>query len=115
MAIYSIYKITNIIDGKCYVGCTKDWEIRKKQHEKSTNYRLSLAINKFGPENFTWEVIYQSKDKSYCFNIMEPHFIKEYDCVENGYNKSPGGLNLKDRPFILTEEMFSKLDSMMKL
>jgi group I intron endonuclease len=87
-----IYKITNIINKKCYIGQTQNYKtrfaahknaLRKNQHE---NPHLQLAWNKYGEENFKFEIIehienynereiywisfYQSTDKKYGYNIM---------------------------------------------
>ena len=98
--IYSIYKAENIINGKVYIGFTsKELHIRKKGHltdiKKRSRY-FQNAIVKYGEENFTWEIIYQSKDKQHCLSEMENYFITEYrsyngfdDC--NGYNLTLGG------------------------
>lgn len=50
-----LYKVTNLIDGKLYIGVTKDFESRKKQHIYSFKQKkglLSKAVNKYGKENF---------------------------------------------------------------
>lgn len=46
---------------------------------------------KHGVDNFAFEVIYQSCDKDYTKNIMENHFIIEYNSFNNGYNMTLGG------------------------
>lgn len=91
--MYSIYKITNQLNGKSYVGFTSRLKERKYHHYRKSNYTpLGYAMKKYGTENFKFEVIYQSKDGKHCLEIMEPHFIKEYNSFgKRGYNRSFGG------------------------
>lgn len=96
MNIYSIYKATNNINNKVYIGYTsKSLEKRKEEHIqraiKESKTRFHKAIIKYGEQNFTWELIYQSLDKNYCKKIMEPHFIQEFDSYGTGYNGTKGG------------------------
>lgn len=49
-------------------------------------------MRKYGIENFTFEVIYQSWDLEDCLKIMEPKFIREYNSfAPSGYNLTSGG------------------------
>jgi len=95
MQIYSIYKITNKTNGKTYIGFDSNWPNRKYQHKsrskKNKKYHLYLAINKYGWNNFEWDVIYQSTDASHTLKIMEPYFIKEFNSFTDGYNMTEGG------------------------
>lgn len=102
MSIYSIYKVTNLVNNKIYIGFDSNWPSRKKGHKKSSfnpnahsyNVMFHCAIRKYGWENFKWELIYQSKDGEHCLNTMETHFIKENDSIcynGKGYNMSFGG------------------------
>jgi group I intron endonuclease len=55
-----IYKITNNINGKMYIGKTKNIEKRLKQHinsSKRKKTKLYCAINKYGFNNFTIDII----------------------------------------------------------
>ena len=58
-----IYKITNLIDGKIYVGSTIDFEIRKKNHwcqlkaNEHSSKHFQNAWNLYGEKNFTIEII----------------------------------------------------------
>jgi len=94
MIIYSIYKVVNNINGKVYIGFDSKWPNRKYEHHYNINTRtqhLYHAFRKYGWDNFSWEVIYQSKDGKHCLNIMEPFFIKEYNSYNIGYNETLGG------------------------
>jgi len=107
-----IYVVSNIINGKRYIGFTSnELKKRKYQHkqksESNSPFAFHKAIRKYGWDNFEWEVIYESWDHEHCLTVMEPHFISEYNSFgENGYNMDNGGkkgmLGLKRKP--LTEE-----------
>ena len=93
--IYSIYKATNTITSKCYIGFDSNWPNRQKDHkresQKLNNIMFYNAIRKYGWDNFVWEIIYQSYDENHTLNVMEPHFIKENNSLNDGYNMTLGG------------------------
>jgi group I intron endonuclease len=92
--IYSIYKITNKVNNKVYIGFTQNVDKRWKNHSRSEyNRPLYNSIRKHGIDNFTFEIIYQSKDREHTLVEMEPFFIEEYNSYNNGYNCVKGGLN----------------------
>jgi group I intron endonuclease len=96
MIIYSIYKATNIITDKSYIGFDSHWPKRKSEHKsaaiRDTSYnKFYNAIKKYGWESFTWESIYQSTDGDHCLNTMESYFIVEYNSLADGYNSTKGG------------------------
>lgn len=92
-----IYKITNTINGKCYIGqstnINKRWnnhKCYKSQHKENWSaFPLYRAIEKYGIENFTFEVLEE------CFpeqlNEKEVQYIKEYNSFGEGYNQTSGG------------------------
>ncbi len=113
---YIIYKATNKINGKSYIGFDSNWPRRRETHKShalrgSTQY-ISKAIRKHGWESFVWEVIYQSNDLDFTKNIMEGYFIRLYDTFgEKGYNLTLGGegtLGRKYSPTIETRKLLSK-------
>lgn len=94
-----IYKLTNVIDNKCYIGqTTRTVEERVLEHFKyhlngqSHCRKLSFAIKKYGPENFKIETIDTaiSVDE---LNNKEVYWVKFYDSIGNGYNLAAGGDN----------------------
>lgn len=100
--ISSIYQITNKINQKSYIGftCRKNPHIRFKRHyydscnNKAVGYNCLLykAIRKYGIDNFTFEIIYQSYDKEYTLRVMEEYLIKQHNTfMPNGYNMTLGG------------------------
>lgn len=97
MIIYSIYKFVNLVNGKYYIGFTRDFPARLRSHRSrypNLDTAFYYAIRKYGWENFTSEIIYQSLDQDHCHNVMEEHFIREYRShvdEGHGYNQSYGG------------------------
>lgn len=65
-----IYKITNNINGKYYIGVTVDPKRRKQQHFSSHRgevYSIHRAISKYGKENFSFDIIEEclTEDEAY--------------------------------------------------
>lgn len=89
-----IYKATNLINGKCYIGQTKKTlQKRMKDHRNSKdNLYFHNAIRKYGIENFEWEIIYECQDKN-VLDVMETFkiIVNKSHMNENGYNMSWGG------------------------
>lgn len=86
-----IYKITNAINGKQYVGQTKDFRRRKVQHLRAINSSaIASSIKKYGASAFQFEVV------EYCDHAVvderEVYWISELDTMyPNGYNLKTGG------------------------
>lgn len=94
-----IYKATNIINNKVYIGQTMhSLSNRKSQHingyGRGSHYRFPKAIKKYGKENFKWEIIYTAKNLD-DLNEKEIYFINLYDSTNpnKGYNIKSGGKN----------------------
>lgn len=91
--IGSIYKLTNLVTGKSYIGKTqRTVEERWKEHCKQSGCRrLSRSIKVHGKENFKVEEIYVAFDIQ-SLNDMEIHFISTINTISpNGYNLTIGG------------------------
>lgn len=89
-----IYKATNLINGKCYIGQTsKTLDKRKHEHQIGVKkYPFQNAINKYGYDNFEWEILCECEDKL-ILNIRETmKIIVEHSHIsEGGYNLTWGG------------------------
>lgn len=91
-----IYKITNLITGKVYIGQTKRTiECRWHEHVSDAKYKIlsyiHRSINKYGPENFKIEQIDSANTRAE-LNRKENDWIIKEDCISpNGYNLKSGG------------------------
>lgn len=93
-----IYKITNVINNKIYVGSSINLKSRKHQHfyrlEKQYhgNNHLQSAYNKYGKDNFKWEIIEYlplTEDKEENKKLIlerEQYWIDTLDVCNTGYN-----------------------------
>lgn len=85
-----IYKITNLVNGKIYIGeTTRTLAIRWKQHlsrvKENRTEHLYLAMKKYGVDKFTVEEIETCDDD--CRFERETFYINKYNSLEpNGYN-----------------------------
>ena len=94
--MYKLYKITNMINNKSYIGITKSSiEQRFKKHIRDSQcplYPLHCAIQKYGYTNFKIELLEQSDNKQYISNKEQPTIeIYESHISKNGYNVAIGG------------------------
>lgn len=95
-----IYKITNLINNKCYIGQTiKTAEQRWKEHQSHAfglhpndqNKTLYKAIRKYGLENFTFEVLQDNIETFEQLDKAEIYWIDYYNSFVKGYNETFGG------------------------
>lgn len=100
-----IYKVTNNVNIKCYIGQTRqNLDLRWRQHitasnnPKNADYNSHFhrAIRKHLPSNFIVEelVRIESDDVDYLLvelNKLEIHYIKKFDTYRYGYNSNEGG------------------------
>lgn len=91
-----IYKITNSLNGKCYVGKTLgSIEERWKQHISSINreeYKkrpLYRALNKYGIANFSIESLEECAESE--ADSKEIYWISKLNTYSKGYNATLGG------------------------
>lgn len=116
--IASIYLIKNNNNGKIYIGFDISYPKRLKQHYNDSNRGkkspLCEDVRKYGWENFSKELIYQSWDAEHCLKIMENHFILEYNSFVDGYNRTLGGNGSLKSPRPKSEEWRKKHSERMK-
>ena len=104
-----IYKGTNLINGKSYIGQTKmSLEMRlyhswwghytRADKELGSSSHISGAIRKYGKENFSWEILetidISNMTKEQAKELLderEKYWIAYYDTFNNGYNQTIGG------------------------
>lgn len=83
-----IYKITNLINEKIYVGSSIDLKRRNRNHfkelieNKHNNQKLQRAFNKYGEENFKFEILELIEDKSQLIS----HEQRYLDLLNPQYN-----------------------------
>jgi group I intron endonuclease len=96
-----IYRIKNLINGKCYYGSSKNVENRWRMHKrelinrKHINKILQNAWDKYGEENFVFEFIEECSENQ-LFEIEQ-----KYLDTNPEYNiglKSSGGDNISKNP-----------------
>lgn len=91
-----IYKITNLINQKAYIGKTtnsieKRWKEhqRESQRERAENRPLYRALNKYGVNNFIIELVEEVDVKE--LSEREIYWIGYYHTFQDGYNATLGG------------------------
>ena len=90
-----IYKVTNLSNGKVYIGkTTLTLNTRKARHYASanrgseTNFHRALRV--YSTECFKWEISSKANDENQ-LNELEILYIKEYNSYKEGYNMTEGG------------------------
>ena len=89
-----IYKYTNKLNGKIYIGQTvRTLEERLKEHMRKNKTIIDKALNKYGIDNFEIEILCKCNDVNE-LNEKEIYYIKLYNSlIPNGYNQCYGGGN----------------------
>lgn len=86
---YTIYKVTNLVDGLSYIGMTSRYFARIKEHitgRSSAIYYLREHITKHGMDNFEFKILERTKSKELA-RKYESEYIIQYNCIHpNGYN-----------------------------
>lgn len=102
---YIVYKTTNLINGKIYIGVHKmdinkpdtyiGCGICKKDQKKKINIGFPAAVHKYGYENFKREILFvfdcteDGRQQAYAkeAELVTPEFVK----LDTNYNLIPGG------------------------
>lgn len=103
--MWCIYKIENKINGKCYIGQSKNVKDRWRGHKRSTRLVkegatikhsqvqvVHLALAKYGINNFIFKVI-EEVDTQEEANDRETYWVSYYNSYSNGYDADHGGMN----------------------
>ena len=91
-----IYKYTNKINNKTYIGLSNNIERRKHEHQYFANCiqdtYFHKALHKYGIENFDFEILetFETNDRT-LLGQREQYWIQYYDSYKNGYNETIGG------------------------
>jgi len=92
---YYIYKITNTINGKCYIGQHKLKENEWPRGYMGRGLAIQAAYKKYGRSNFVKEILeeIEDDDKRKIVSEREKYWIQKLNTMEpNGYNRHPGGI-----------------------
>ena len=94
--MYTVYKITNKITNKSYIGSSisveKRWAEQKNtafnQNNTRYNYPLYRAFRKYGLSNFKFEILKDDFSSIEEMTNYEYQMICYYDSYNNGYNQT---------------------------
>ncbi len=91
----TIYKATNSLDGKMYIGLCTNFKQRKARHlclaKSGVETRFYNAIRKHGADNFVWDMVEQDIESLSKLKEREIFYIKLFDTYNSGYNSTLGG------------------------
>lgn len=113
--IYWIYKITNTINNKVYIGKTNNIKNRVKNYinifcKGEINNKIDKAINKYGITNFNISIL-EVAYNNYSADIKEKYYIDLYNSITEGYNiNNGGGYNILKKSHTGTKQtLYSKM------
>jgi group I intron endonuclease len=92
--MFTIYQVTNTVNGKRYVGFTSQnpplnrWTDHKRNAKNGSMTHLHCAIRKYGFESFLWSVLEEGLETEVGQNAREPYWIS---VINPEYNKTRGG------------------------
>lgn len=94
--MYSVYKITNMINQKKYIGSTICPQRRWREHinnaknpnSSAYNYPLQCAFRKYGIDNFNFEILKDDFETQAEMTNYEQAMIIYYNSLEQGYNQT---------------------------
>lgn len=103
-----IYLRKNKVNGKCYVGQTKDIKIRNRKWKNLKTEYAGKVINnaraKYGVDGFSFELLKECPNED--MNYWEMYYIKIYNSkTPYGYNSTDGG----DSGYEMTDEVRKKI------
>ena len=95
-----IYKITNKINGKVYIGQSNNIERRKREHfdwNKTSKQYIDIIIRDLGQENFSFEVLEE------CLEDWYEVLFENYDIILEM------GLPLNDYDYMVLDEIYEDI------
>lgn len=120
MNLYQIYIITNLVNGKQYVGqVIKKRGYKKRFEQHLQNKKITLltsAISCYGPDAFTVRLVEDNISED-MIDDKEKFYIKFFNTFyaapnSNGYNMTEGGQGT--HKYIYTEEVKQKISEASK-
>ena len=108
-----IYKITNLVNSKVYIGASRQIEARWCQH-RNGHTAIAEDLQTFGLENFKFEVLLECPEDMLCQWERDMIALYDADDPEKGYNdKGDRPYNLKVsetlKGHIVSEEVKRKI------
>lgn len=109
--ISCVYKITNTLNGKVYIGQTVDYRKRKVGHfsylrrNAHRNSYLQKSFNKYGESSFKMEIIKECAVDE--LDKLEIYYMRKYNSIDKtlGYNMVIGGNTNKSFPDYIRQKM----------
>ena len=105
-----IYKYTNKINGKSYIGLSNDIQRRQWEHQTLANQQdtshFHRALCKYGMENFVFEVLetFETEDRE-LLGKREQYWIQYYNTYAEGYNETLGGDITQGKPKLTKQDV----------
>ena len=90
-----VYKITNLVNGKVYIGASKRIEDRWRDHKKRINSPIHSDLETYGLDNFKFEVLLE------CPETMLAQWERDMICLYDSDDPEKGYNSPKDRPYSL--------------
>lgn len=104
--MYYVYKTTNIVNNKIYVGVHKSDNIQSDEYLGSGKV-LNVSIAKYGRQKFNRQILYQfqTKEEAYAMErlIVDKQFVKRKDTYniklggQGGFGHMQGSVYVKDK------------------
>lgn len=109
--MHLIYKVTNKLNGKIYIGQKSYVGEPSMLDYYGGGVEIKRAVKKYGKENFTREILYSRIRDQATADSMEIWAIEKYNSTnpDIGYNISKGG-----KVFEITTEMRNKISTSLK-
>ena len=105
-----IYKITNKLNGKSYIGQSIDIKRRWREHKNnigSNKNPLYLDFQRYGIDNFSFEVLEKCEREK--LDGKEIQYIKQFNTYREGYNLTIGGQG-DNTTSTFKRELFQEMD-----
>ena len=90
-----IYKITNLVNNKVYIGASKNIEKRWSEHKRRADSPIHSDLEALGEENFKFEVLLE------CPETMLTQWERDMICLYDADDPEKGYNSKNDRPYSL--------------
>ncbi len=88
--MYYVYKITNIVNNKIYIGVHKSDSIQSDQYLGSGKI-LNVAVIKYGRDKFKRDILYEFENKQSAYAMQKLIVDKQFVKRKDTYNIKQGG------------------------